>query len=507
MAQKQANILLITSDQHHYAALGRHNPALSTPNLDRLAAQGTAFSRSYCANPTCTPSRGSIISGMYPSQHGGWSLGTKLPDDTPTLGHELKKAGYWTGLVGKAHFQPLQATDEFASVEAYPVLQDLAFWRTFNQEKTPWYGFDHCELARNHTEEAHVGQHYALWLEENGCSNWRDYFRQPTGKLTAKTRRRWQIPEKYHYNNWIAERTKNLMADCAAKKQPFFLWASFFDPHPPYCVPEPYYSMYDPQKIQLPTVVPSEHTKNPPHFGLTGQEDADFSSYRESGFNVHGMHSHLIDPEDLRKNIAVYFGMVTMLDKYIGKILQELARLGLEEETIVVFTTDHGHFLGQHGLVTKGPFHYEDLIKVPLIVRYPGKVPAGQESQALQSLVDLAPTFLTLTGQEIPRHMTGLDQSPVWLGQAGQLREHIICENHHEPTTVHLKTYVDANFKLTVYYQKKYGELFDLARDPQETNNLWHDPASQDLKSELLLKFLWAELGKEPMWMPRIANA
>lgn len=153
------NILLITSDQQHWNTIGAFNPEIRTPSLDRLVAEGTTFSRAYCPNPTCTPTRASIITGKYPSQHGAWTLGTKLPATDATLGQYLQSAGYRTGLIGKAHFQPLGSTPELSSIESYPILQDLGFWKGFHG---PYYGFQHVELTRNHTSEAHVGQHYAL---------------------------------------------------------------------------------------------------------------------------------------------------------------------------------------------------------------------------------------------------------------------------------------------------------------------------------------------------------
>jgi len=196
-----------------------------------------------------------------------------------------------------------------------------------------------------------------------------------------------------------------------------------------------------------------------------------------------------------------------LMDKYIGRIIDHLDRLGLAENTIVVFTTDHGHFFGQHGLAAKGPFHYEDMIRVPMIVRCPGTIPSSFVSNALQSLVDLAPTFLDLSNIDIPREMTGVSQKQVWLGNRDRARDHILCENHHEPTVIHLKTYVEDQFKITVYFNQTYGELFDLKKDLGEINNLWDHPDYKGIKSNLLLKFIWAELGKEPMWMPRIWGA
>ncbi|OXM15390.1 sulfatase family protein [Paenibacillus herberti] len=510
---KKPNVLLITSDQQHWDTIGAFNSEIHTPNLDRLVRQGTTFNRAYCPNPTCTPTRASIITGMYPSQHGAWTLGTKLMEDRHTVGEDFLAAGYQTALVGKAHFQPLSSTEEFPSLEAYPVLQDLEFWKNYKEN---FYGFNHVELARNHVNEAHVGQHYALWLEEKGCDNWRDYFLPPTGTMDRTQMYTWPIPEEFHYNTWIAERTNALLEQYQSNDESFFLWSSFFDPHPEYLVPEPWDSMYDPDQLTIPTMVPGEHDKNPPHFAKTQEDKPDFSDLAETGKGIHGYRSHnyyeyghqpKLTDYDKKKLVGVYYGMVTMMDKYIGHILDKLDELGIADNTIVVFTTDHGHFFGQHGLQAKGGFHYEDLIKLPFIARYPGHIPAGQSSEAIQSLVDLAPTFLSFCDIGIPYAMTGVDQKKVWLGESGKARDHAICEFRHEPTTIHQKTYVDSRYKITVYYNQTYGEIFDLQEDPQELNNLWDDPATASLKSELLLKYVWAELGKESMPMPRVSGA
>jgi uncharacterized sulfatase len=199
--------------------------------------------------------------------------------------------------------------------------------------------------------------------------------------------------------------------------------------------------------------------------------------------------------------------MTSMLDKYVGKILDRLEELGLREDTLVVFTSDHGNFFGQHGLVGKGPFHYEDVIRVPFVVSHPGEVPEGERTDALQSLNDLAPSVLGYAGIDVPREMTGVDQSDVWRSEAEDERDHVVVEHRQEETTVHLKTYVNERYKLTVYYDRDYGELFDLQEDPEEIHNRWADPEYQDIKHELIRQLLFAEMGKEPTWMPRIAVA
>ncbi len=512
------NVLFLTSDQQHWMTLGYLNPEVSTPHLDRLAKSGMTFHRAYTVNPTCTPTRASWITGQYPSTHGAYSLGTKLSEQAPTIGDYLQSAGVFTGLVGKAHFQPLLSTETYPSVEAYPLLHDLDYWKNHTG---PFYGFERAELARNHTDEAHAGQHYALWMMEKGYENWRDYFLPnppqfsfpgdqytKSGHQHRNPGQAWEIPEEIHYNAWIAERTNALMAECAGENRPFFLWASFFDPHPDYMVPEPYASMYDPAKATVPHHTEGEFDDKPPYFKKALEQHPDFSAFKEPGGNgIHGAGSHLKTDEEKAKNIATMYGMVTMLDAYIGKILDQLDALGLTEQTLVCFTTDHGDFWGQHGLTAKAIHHYEDLLRVPLIVSCPGTVPSDIVSEALQSTVDLAPTFLGMLDLPVPRTMQGMDESAVWKGETPSLRNHVVVENRHQPTTMNLRTYIDKRYKMTVHFQQSYGELYDLEKDPGELVNHWEDPAYAETKSNLLLQFLYAEMGKETLPMPRIAGA
>ena len=504
MPEQRPNLLLITSDQQHWDTLGVTNPRISTPSLDRLAREGALLDRAYCPNPTCSPSRASMITGMYPSWHGCWTIGVKLPEDVPTVGDILGANGYHTALIGKAHLQPLASTPESPSLEAHPTLRDLDFWRGFHG---PWYGFQHVEVARGHADEHLVGQHYAIWMEENGLDNWRDYFQAwPPDPQAPRRRHSWDLPEKFHYTTWTGERTIARIEDCADRRAPFFIHASFHDPHPPYLVPEPWASMYRPEEMAPGRVAPGEISLLPPHFRKTQEESPDFSMYRET-YGPHGFHSHLRDEAELRRDIAVYYGMISFLDHQVGLILDSLDRLGLSDNTLVLFSSDHGHFLGQHGLIAKGAFHFEDMLRVPTIVRFPGAIPAGGANSSLFSLVDLAPTFLAAAGIEPPGWMQGVNQLPCWTGDAPRCRDHVIVENRHEPTRVHLRTYVDERYKVTVYRDHEYGELFDLAEDPGETRNLWDSPEHLALKCRLLGRFMNAELVREPTRMKRIAGA
>ena len=499
------NILLITSDQQHWYTLGRDNPRIQTPNLDRLADGGMQFDRAYCPNPVCSPSRSSIITGQYPSSHGCWTIGVKLDEQVPTVGEMLQAAGYATTLIGKAHFQPLRSAPDQVSLETPENIRDLDFWRTFNG---PWYGFERVELGRMHGDEYLVGQHYAIWLEEHGLDNWADYFMAMPGEPPRPVRRgAWELPADRHYTTWTAERSIAAMERAMDAERPFFIWSSFHDPHPPYVVPEPWASMYDPADMEPGTLLPGELALMSEMHQLTQHEAPDYAAWVESGYPTHGYVSHLVEDEQLRKDMAIYYGMISFMDAEIGRMLDKLDDLGIADSTLVVFTTDHGHFLGHHGMTAKGPFHYEDVIRLPFLVRMPGEVPAGERSAALQSLVDLAPTFLEVAGIDVPGVMQGVSQWPVWTGEAERARDWVIVENRHQPTLVHLRTYVEERYKLTVYRGRDDGELFDLQEDPEERQNRWRDPAYAAIRAELMERWLQAELSREPTRFPRIAHA
>ncbi|MEM6314090.1 MAG: sulfatase-like hydrolase/transferase [Planctomycetota bacterium] len=512
-----ANFLLITSDQQHYLTLGAVSPGIKTPNLDRLAARGIRFDRAYCPNPTCTPTRASLLTGMWPSVHGAYTLGTKLDESVPVIGDVMRRAGYRSGLIGKAHFQPLTSTPECESVEAYPTLRDLDFWRTFNDTHTPWYGFDHVELSRNHTDEGHVGQHYAIWLEEKGFTQWRDYFQPRTDHVRdtptdaskaptpdeswgpgGRTSMSWALPAELHYTTWTAERTNAFIE--SAGDTPWFCWSSYHDPHPPYAVPEPWASMYDPADMDwlIGAFVPGEFDDMPPPHRDSRDPNADFSKYNPDGRGSHGSkYQPDIGRDKLRQIAAAYCGMVSFMDDRIGTTLDLLESTGQLDDTLIMFTTDHGHFLGQHGLLEKGPYMYEDVIRVPMIAAGPG-LPSGVVNDKPQTLVDMPATIAGHVG-DVPRWMQGRDCMPDW--KAGGGRDHVIVEHHHNGDVVHVRTLVTQTHKLTVWRnQPDWGELFDLVNDPDERTNLYHTDV--ELRAKLLEAFMQAELDRE--WSPQI---
>ena len=508
---KRPNILLITSDQQHWNTLGISNPKIRTPNLDRLCREGTRFSRAYCPNPTCTPTRASIITGMYPSRHGAWSLGTKLPEEVPTVGEIFGRAGYATTLIGKAHFQPVAEysrsnLDRMPAGSARPRFLARVFKGRGMASNTSRPRA--CTPTRRIRSEATTRPGWKIRVS----TNWRDYFgsngQAAPGRSQTSPARLGFTGRSFTTRHGRPSRTiADIEKQVVAQTQPFFTWASFHDPHPPYLVPRPWAEMYDPADMEPGTLLENEMELLPEHFRLTQQENPDYSAYQETPHSNHGFHSHLTDDAQLRREMAIYYGMTSFMDQQIGRILDALDRLGIAENTLVVFSTDHGHFMGQHGLTAKGAFHYEDLLKLPFIVRWPGRVAAGAQSAALQSLVDLAPSFLSACDLPIPGTMEGVDQSAVWRGETPRARDEVLVEFRHQPTRLQLRTLITQRHKLTVYRDQSYGELFDLEDDPDERINRWDAPEYADAKAELFQRFVNAEMRREPMPHPRIANA
>lgn len=505
--EQRPNVLLITSDQQHWMAIGYNDPQCKTPNLDRLASMGVVFDRAYTCNPTSTPTRASLITGMYPSQHGAYALGTKLDEQVPTVGQAFAAAGYETALIGKAHFQPLAGSASYPSAEAYPILQDLSFWKEFSG---PFYGFEHVELTRNHGDEAHVGQHYLLWLQDRVGDRWKEWYRKPTG-IADNQRGSWNMPEAYHMNAWIAERTNALLDSYKESGSHFFIWASFFDPHPPYLVPEPWASMYDPEEMSIPDTFTDDLADMPEHYRLTQESSPDVSKWYSEAekFWVHGLESHNRPfwRERIKQDIALYYGMISMMDHYIGLILDKLEANGQLDNTIILFTSDHGHLYGHHGLHTKGVFQYEDAIRIPFIVKSPNQTAEGVRKDDLMSVIDIAPSLLAECGIPVPATMTGVDQHEVWTTQQKSARRGLIVENRFQPTLFYVKTYVNERYKITFNRNSTEGELFDLQKDPNELVNLWDSPDYQQIKVSLLLEALQEEMKAEKTLMPRIAIA
>ena len=497
---RQPNFLLLFSDQQRWDALGVQQPWLATPHLDRLAGEGTLFERAYAPTPVCLPSRASTLTGQLSSTHGAANNFCYLPESwSPLLPALLAAAGYRTHIIGKSH---LNAIYDSASPESLPFIADR---QRFSQWHGPWYGFERADLCVGHTTEPVAPHmHYGVWLDERGVDVDRYFGSTPYDGAGA-----WDLPAEHHVSSWVSEVTTRALEAHAEAGEPFFLWVNFPDPHNPWFAPEPWASMYlgDDVPLPIPHVDAEElrHLDDKPAFYRDLHEQRGPYACRPSDpalANASNVSSLDMDDERLRRTIATYYGMTSMVDHHVGVILDRLDALGLAEDTVVVFTSDHGELLGDHGLWWKGLVAYEETMRVPFIVRAPGRVPAGARSTALQSHVDLAPTFCDLASVEPHADFDGVSQADTWQGRADGARRCVVVEERPAGPAWEQRILITERHKLVTYAGTGEGELYDLHDDPGQVRNRWNDPSARALRDELRL-----ELDRQPHGVtpPRIS--
>lgn len=495
MITEKTNILLITTDQQHWntiQALG--NNAIKTPNLDRLTREGVSFDRAYVTSPVCSPSRSSIVTGEYPSRHGCWNIGVELDENRTTFGQLLQESGYSTGLFGKAHFKPVLKEGSF---EAPPHIHDREFWKNWNG---PYSGFEEVAMLHGHADEdSSHGMHYGAWLTEQGI-NPKKYFGPGGGYREGS----WDLPEEYHYTRWTADKTIEFL-DKQDNSKPFMAWCSFQDPHNSFLCPEPWNSMYDPEQLP-PFIEKVGEMADKPTIHQSILEDRmnelDIEVTVDPGHDTGGLQclghtNKKIGYERARKWLASYYGMISLIDYHIGRVLDKIDDLGAAENTMVVFTSDHGDYAGNHGLWLKGPIHYDDILRVPFLVRWKNQFPAGERTRSFISLVDLAPTFLEVAGQEKYYTMQGVSQFNTMKHPDRPSREWCLVENRAEPN-FYVKTLVMNKYKLNYYLDRDEGELYDMQADPHEFINLFNAPEYGDIKLKMFMKLvdIYGELEK-----------
>jgi arylsulfatase A-like enzyme len=489
MSQTQPNIIVITTDQQRCDSLSCYGSTFtSTPHIDRLAAEGALLQRAYCANPVCTPARASIFSGQYLSRHEAWNVGMNVPEDTPLLSHRLATLGYRTHYVGKAHFQAFGGGAR--SRESYENWEEV-----FARWQGPYYGFETVELSLGHTVGGMRG-HYGLWLNTLTTDEERAEYAQVTrvgeGDRFGGEAYEWSLPSNRHSSTWTAEKSIQFL-ESHNPSQPFFLAIGFQDPHHAHCVPIDFADRVDSDQVPLPRYQAGELADKPPHFEIAHQGKLEDSPHR-GAFPVAGQGAGAdfgkISETEARNGRAYYYTMVKLIDQQMGRILDCLKERGLAENTLIVFTSDHGELLGDHGLWMKGPFHYEELIRIPLIVRWPTGIRAGQSIQSLCSHVDLAPTILAAIGASIADEIEGLNALPLLQAEKETIRDHVITECVDDPNHLRLKTITTQNRKLTYYHGEDFGELYDLTTDPGEICNRWDDPEYRQDRNQLTARIV-----------------
>jgi uncharacterized sulfatase len=470
-----------------------------------MGSEGVICNRAYCTNPVCTPSRVSIFSGQYMSRHGAWNVGVNAPEDTVMLPQLLESAGYRSHYIGKAHFQA-------AGAEAGKSEETQQGWQENYPGFTgPYYGFQSVELSIGHTEYGLAG-HYGHWLRslytEDEIVEFNRIERVGDHDFGGEAYD-WDLPVASHNSVWTADRTLAFLETHDAD-QPFCLAVGFQDPHHPHCVPRDFDDRVDPQAVPLPDYEDGELDDKPPHFAVTRAGKLEGSEwlgeYKMAG---QGYGSDYAKPteSEVRHGRAYYHTMVKLIDREVGRILDGLDRQGLTENTIVIFTTDHGELLGDHGLWLKGPFHYECLVRVPLLIRWPAAIPAGTRIDGLVSLVDLVPTLLSAAGQEAPDFVDGVNALDRLRGEAVSGRQECFVEFIDDPNGLRLKTIVTDSAKLTLYEGHAFGELYDLLADPGEIRNLWDSEEHRSLREALRARIENGPVGGESRLEPRLCYA
>ena len=446
----QPNILWICTDQQRWDTIHTlGNAHIRTPNIDRLVREGVAFTHTYCQSPICTPSRASFLTGRYASTVHGCMNGNDVWDEAaPLVTKLLNDGGYDCGLAGKFHLAgAAQRIEPRPQNDGYRVFH----WSHDPNDRWP------------------TGHAYADWVHSQGY-NLTELHKDPNG-----------IPPELHQTTWCTDRAIDFM--CESHSGPWLMSVNIFDPHAPFNPPKSYLDRYDPATLPGPYFRESDLAAQAKLAGVDFQNVA-----------------RRPDEFDAKSVQAAYYAMIELIDDNVGRMLDALEASGQRENTIIIFMSDHGEMLGDHGLLLKGNRFYEGLVRVPLIVSWPGHFASGLVSDALVELTDIAPTLLDAAGLPQLEGMVGHSLVPILTAQADphHHRNFVRCEYYRALNPdgpgresgdfhIHFGTmYRTPRYKLCTYHGHPHGELFDLKDDPHEFTNLWDDPAHAATRFELL---------------------
>nr|WP_307990978.1 sulfatase-like hydrolase/transferase [uncultured Niameybacter sp.] len=427
------NILFIMGDQHRWDCIGAYgNKVLQTPNIDGLAKDGVLHTQHYTTYPVCTPSRYSILSGLYTHQHLGWSNTCTLAKGFSTFPKVLRKEGYRTVAIGKMH--------------ATPTYLDMGFDKMLlcEQDGNGRYDDDyHKYLKENNL------------IDENDLIDQRHEFRLKADETYWNTcgAIKSNLDEKHHSTTWITDRALEELEGWG--KEGHMMLVSYVKPHHPFDPPAPYDTMYNPDEIEL---LPGYTDEVP---------EVDYA--HNTGYFDH----KTLTKEKLKKITAYYYGSISHMDHHIGRLVQALKDKGIYEDTLIVYTSDHGEYLGFHHMLLKANYMYDPLAKVPLIIKYPKNQYHGQVNEQISCNIDLAPTFLSQADCAIPGTMKGLDLSDQKVG-----RQMTICEGFRADICDGvLEKYYEymvrsKNYKLIISKNFEHYMFFDLINDPYELKDV-----------------------------------
>lgn len=507
------NFVFVITDQHRVDHLGCYgNTVVRTPHIDSIAAAGWRAERFYVANPACMPNRATLMTGRLPSLHGVRSNGIPLPRSATTFTELLRAAGYRTACAGKIHLQPMtadgpiwrgaqtdslrpppaelaDATHPDAPADFYEQERIHRWQNEPNHDlQLPYYGFDEVALTMMHADGAHG--HYGRWLEEQHSNS--QLLTGPEhaldrGAISALQAWRTAVPEELYSSTYIGNQACEFLVRHQQQRpdQPFFLQVSFNDPHHPFTPPGKYWDMYDPATIDLPASYTALHHDAPPPLRHLQNERDTGKSDRESWM------LQAVSEQDVREAIALTYGSITLIDDVVGRVLAQLDALGIRDNTVVIFTSDHGDFMGDHQLMFKGPLHYDGLIRVPFLWSDPQHRQGPSTVDALAGTVDIARSILERAGLAGFHGMQGCNLLRLRDGTTPR-REAMLVEEDNQRAflgfdqPVRVRTLVTERWRLTVYRGAEWGELYDLQNDPHETHNLWHSPQIAQVRESLL---------------------
>jgi arylsulfatase A-like enzyme len=463
---RQPNILLILTDQHRLSALGCYGRTpCRTPNLDRLAAEGVRFENAYTTCPVCSPARASIITGQYPHRHGVltncgasgpvWNI----PDHSRMLPRQLQTAGYRCGYSGKWHLCPEPNCVEWFN---QPIPHHLPRDLGFDGQNFPGHGGGGFGY-----------QEYKDYLGDNGLE-----FRLVPGSDNPRENL-WPSygiqdgPKEATVDHFLTNNTITLMNRFRAAHEPFFIWQNFWGPHEPYYPVEEFFAPY------------------------RALETEPWPNFRVPAGLIGPQHRILIHPRAAElgwdywnRALRHYYAFTTQIDDQVGRIYAHLETSGLLDDTIIIFSSDHGETLGDHGGMTnKGNSHFEEIQRIGMIIRYPEKFrpqgcQAGSARRELVSLADIHPTCLDLAGLAAPAETHGISVHALLAGRAAP-HEAVFTEFYGLYAPTAMFTCRCGNWKYG-YNPNNTDELYNLADDPHELHNRIADPGTRAVRRDML---------------------
>lgn len=484
------SIIVIVADQLRDSHLGfRGKVPVRTPHIDRLASSGHVFDRAYVGNPVCMPNRATIMTGMWPSAHGLRTNGLPLDPGIDTFARVLRRQGWRTAAVGKLHLQPMGYPYEEYQLEqiraAMPALWERAVagpfgdgfesWEAFERHAEgdlvippDYYGFDDVALVVGHGDR--VSGNYVKWARERGLDP-----RAVGGHAGAlSTYDGWNhvwesaIPAELHATTYIAEESIERLEGYARNDEQFLLFVSFPDPHHPFAPPSEYFHRHRPEDMPLPDSFDDDHAASPEYIQQI--------IARRGTPDIDPMMLWSPTPDQYRHALAAELGSIEFIDDAVGRIMDAVQGLNLADDTLVLFTADHGDVFGDHGLMLKHFTHYDPVIRVPYILAGAG-IGSGSHHQLVSS-TDIAPTLLDLAGAPALAGAQGRTLRPLLEGQPGIWRTSLLIEEDQPygldvlPGPVRIRTVVTDDLRYTRVAGTEIAELYDLRSDRDERDNL-----------------------------------